>query len=738
MICGEILKIDKNASEIEKIIRNIRMLPAPRGNRGGNKARYKNCICAFDIETSTIETGRGPDGPLLDSFMYIWQFQIDDHTIIGRTWEDFLQLLEIMKKYTDENDKYIVFVHNLSYEFVFLSGIYHFSPEEVFAMDARKILKCEMMGCFEFRCSYLHSNMSLKEYCKKWKVEDQKLSGDDFDYKKVRYPWTELTEEELHYCVNDVRGLVEAIRNEMKFDGDDLYHFPLTSTGYVRRDVKKAMKTYNWDSLKRQLPDFEIFKLLQEAFRGGNTHANRWFANQIVETDEITRIQSFDRSSSYPDCICNDQFPTGRWYIEPEINNTMDRLIYLMKVRHKAILARVHFTNIRLRDPDWGCPYLSTNKCWNIVKALDQKLSDKYRKPIYTDTFDNGRVCAALSLCTTVTDVDLRIILDEYEFDDVEILTLAHSTYGKLPDQLTSCVRDYYTKKTSLKGVEGQENLYNKSKAKLNAIYGMMVQNPIKPKILFIDGDEEEPYQTDYSKSYMQLLEEANGKAFLSYAWGVWVTAWARYRLEEGIKIVHRPDLGSFFLYADTDSVKFFCAADALDEITRSWKEYNEKRKAASLRSGAFATDPKGVTHYMGVYELDAVYTDFKTLGAKKYAYHDAADGDLHITIAGVNKAKGGIELERAGGLEAFREGVLFVFAGGTDALYNDVPHVDHIDIDGHYLPITRNVVIRDSTYRLGITAEYARILEYPEIYRKIFDGIKLQKDLQHDIVLPY
>lgn len=735
---GEILNLNDNFDEICEKLSSIKTLPKPKGNPGGNKNKYKDVICAFDIETSTVKTGKGPQGPLLDSFMYIWQFQMDDMTIIGRTWEDFMNLLETMKLFLGENEKYMIFVHNLSYEFVFLSGIYKFDPEDVFCMDPRKILKCEMLGCFEFRCSYLHSNMSLNEYTHKWGVADAKLSGEEFNYKKVRYPWTKLTDEELHYCVNDVRGLVQAIKAEMEFDHDDLYHFPLTSTGYVRRDVKKSMKTYNWDTLHRQLPDFEVFKMLSEAFRGGNTHANRWFAGQIIDTEGFTKIMSYDRSSSYPDCICNDKFPTGRWYIEPEFNNTLDRLIYLMKVRRKAILCRVRFTNIRLKDPDWGCPYISTNKCWDIVRKMDDHLTNKFGKPIYKDTFDNGRVMAALSLCTTLTDVDLRIIMEEYDWDDIEILQMAHSTYGKLPDQLTSCVRDYYNKKTTLKGIPEMENLYNKSKAKLNAIYGMMVQNPVKSTLLFIDDPADgNPFQPDTEKSYEELLNESNGKAFLSYAWGVWVTAWARYRLEEGIRIVHHPEDGCYFLYADTDSVKFFCDNEhVLHDVQAAWDKYNSKRQTASIRSGAWATDPKGHDHYMGVYELDAIYDDFKTLGAKKYAYHQ--DGKMHITIAGVNKKKGAEELEKLGGLEAFCEGTIFRDAGGTEAIYNDKPHVDSYTVGNHTVRISRNVVIKDSTYEIGITGEYKRLLQYPEIYRRIFDGMELQKAFNRDIVLPY
>ena len=85
----------------------------------------------------------------------------------------------------------------------------------------------------------------------------------------------------------------------MERDGDDLYTIPLTNTGYVRRDVKKAMKSYGYNRIQKLLPDYETYKLLRQAFRGGNTHANRYFAdvmlygvNQRIDQAVIPRLSA--------------------------------------------------------------------------------------------------------------------------------------------------------------------------------------------------------------------------------------------------------------------------------------------------------------------------------------------------------------------------------------------------------------------------------------------------------------
>jgi hypothetical protein len=44
-------------------------------------------------------------------------------------------------------------------------------------------------------------------------------------------------------------------------------------------------------------------------------------------------------------------------------------------------------------------------------------------------------------------------------------------------------------------------------------------------------------------------------------------------------------------------------------------------------------------------------------------------------------------------------------------------PEIKELDIDGHKLQLSSNVFLRPSTYTLGITGEYARILENPVIW---------------------
>lgn len=649
---------------------NRPLVKRKQGNQRTKKRdKYKDIITAFDIETTRL-------ADIEQSIMYVWQWQFDeDYTVVGRTWEQFAAFQRKIAKILDDS-VLVVFVHNLSYEFQFLRGIYQFSPDEVFAIKSRKVLKCNMHGCFEFRCSYIHSNMNLDTYTKKMGVKHKKLTG-TFDYEKIRYPWTELSNEELAYCIHDVQGLVEAIKIEMEHDGDNLYTFPLTSTGYVRRDAKKAMSNVSFGFVKNQLPDYEIYKMLREAFRGGNTHANRYYANYTLHN-----VHSADRSSSYPDVMCNCKFPISEFYRLGDL--PYKDVVKLIEKRNKALIMRVAITGIYLTRIDWGCPYLSISKCRHIENALE----------------DNGRILSADYIETTLTDIDLRIVLHEYSFTDIRFFDVASSRYGYLPSPLISTICQYYHYKTELKNVSGQELLYMKSKNKLNSLYGMCAQDPVKQSILFINNDFQEQNEEE-----AKLLLEHNKKAFLAYQWGVWVTAWARYRLEEGIILAHgdieNPNSPQF-VYCDTDSVKYLGDIDLT--------VFNRQRITDSKRSGAYATDPAGITHYMGVYEKEHDMCEFRTMGAKKYVYRETPEDKLICTIAGVSKSLGGKELELHGGITAFHEGFTFDEAGGLEAVYND--DIDKvIDIDGHSLKITSNVVLRPSTYTLGLSADYKRLL---------------------------
>lgn len=667
-------------------LRSWEQEPRRRGNQGTRKALdYLHNLTAFDIETT-----RDPDTD--QAWMYIWMWGFEDiGVLIGRTWEELQTAMDRIRERIGSNTL-VVLVHNLSFEFQFLRYVHEWKPEEVFAVRPRKVCRCYMGDSFEFRCTYLHSNMSLDLWTRKMGVEHTKLDGMEYNYDRMRYADTPMTEEELHYCCNDVLGCMEAYRAEMDRDGDYLSTIPMTSTGYVRRDVKRAMHPL-MRTLHYMAPSYNTYVALREAFRGGLTHANRYYTGVILHD-----VQSADRSSSYPDVICNDDFPMGKFR---KVRSCSEQKVLRLIKERKAVLCRVMFWGIRLRDDMDGFPYLSVSKCRGLRATGPDGVQAAYAE-------DNGRVLRADFLETTVTDVDLRIILRQYAWDDMQIHEAWWTHYGPLPDPLRLTVIDYYRNKTELKGKEDKQSkqLYDKSKNLLNSCYGMMAQDPLRESLAWLNGAWENAYfDKDLDKWVIgerdpeKRLTEAQRNIYLLYQWGCWVTAWARLRLMEGVA-----QCKGRCVYVDTDSCKYLGSVD--------WTDYNRRRIKHSAQAGAWATDSKGKRHYMGVYEQEDGYKDFKTLGAKKYAYIHEGSDQVETTIAGVSKRLGGKELQANGGLPAFSEGFVFSLAGGTESVYNDDTPIQVTTVNGHRVELGPNICIAPSTYRVGLTDEYRRILE--------------------------
>ena len=315
------------------ILKSAGYASRPMGNRG-TKQEKRNIInlpCALDIETS-----RFPG--IEQSYIYHWQCQVGlkSPTIYGRTVDSLREFLTRLADMIGSQATLVIYVHNLSYEFAWLKGIYKFNTDEVFAVQSRKVLKCTMFEKrLEFRCSYLLTNNGLAAWTREFNVEHRKQSSEDYDHNKIRTPFEDLSPEDLEYCRNDVLGLCEALVAQMDRDADSLVTIPLTSTGYVRRDVKRAMRLYSRWALMDMQPDEEVYRALRQAFRGGDTHCNRYYAGAILEN-----VWSMDRSSSYPDVVCNCQFPMSSFKRAARCDiREVDRLRRL----NRALLIRARF-----------------------------------------------------------------------------------------------------------------------------------------------------------------------------------------------------------------------------------------------------------------------------------------------------------------------------------------------------------------------------------------------------------
>ena len=270
---------------------------------------YLNIPCAFDIETTNIYL-KDSEGNILPeprpyAFMYQWQFCIDDCVCFGRTWEEFQKLIKQLEKCMNLSlkNRLVVWVHNLPFEFCFMNRFINYY--DGFFKEERKPLKIVTREGIEFRCSYALSNMSLSKFCKNEENVTHFKLVDTYDYKKIRTPKTTLTEEEEAYCYNDVRGLCECIKSRLNHD--TITTMPMTATGYVRRDLRCAVrgdKKYR-ELFRNNALNGDLYFMCRDAFRGGDTHANLDFSNQLITSG----VNSKDEASAYPATMMMDLFP---------------------------------------------------------------------------------------------------------------------------------------------------------------------------------------------------------------------------------------------------------------------------------------------------------------------------------------------------------------------------------------------------------------------------------------------
>ena len=584
---------------------------------------FYNLAMSFDIETSSFYEDKNGIIYTNDDYrklknqvraekkaiMYIWQFAIEDNVIIGRTWNDFLYFCKKLYDFLNLEKRYIiVYVHNLSYEFQFICRWFNWI--DIFADSERKPIKATTDTHFIFKCSFRLSGYSLEVLANNLKSHDIKKMVGDLDYNLIRNSKTPITKEELKYCENDVLIVTSYIDEQINEFGN-IEKIPLTQTGKVRRYVRKQCfqnKEYQY-FIKELTIEKPEYMLLKNAFMGGFTHCNAMYTNKICKN-----VTSYDFTSSYPTVLISEKYPMSKG--KEVFIKTEEELLNLIK--NYCVLVDLHFTNIKTSF--MYEQIISYSKCRNVKNPL----------------INNGRIVQADTLTITCTDVDFLNIRDLYKWDSMKIGLCYIYKKDYLPKEFIKTILHLYKSKTELKGVDGKEVEYLHSKELLNSLYGMCVTSIVHDTVSF-NGNE---WTTENGNLDEELKNyNADKNRFLFYHWGVWCTAYARNNLYTGIK-----ECKDDYIYSDTDSIKIFNA----DKHKIYFEKYNEwivQKLEKCLKYHNIPIDYmspktiKGETKTLGVWDFDGFYSDFKTLGAKRYIFRK--DDKLSITVCGLSKKSG-------------------------------------------------------------------------------------------------
>ena len=417
------------------------------------KTFYWKIGAGFDCETTRTEKGY--------SYVYAWQFSLNQYEIIGRRTEDcetflrelddYLFKLDRMKNRNKvkEHTKLLIFDANMGYEFAHFKRIFgRIGITSVFAKDKRHPLKLGVGRCLEFRECLGVFGYSLANIADTY-TKTKKRVG-DLDYSKQRNSLTPLLPEEIGYMQNDV-----AILSELCFIAFDLFPsaIPLTGTGIIRDAVKQRLKKQGKMSLEfakervaklmpRTLADYNV--MMDYLYCGGWSHS--YFP---AVQHEMKSVRCADLVSDFPAQMFQHSFPAGTLLYNCSVEDTQ---------RYRHWYALFTFYDVHTK---YDHSYISEHKCIDLCGAV----------------MDNGRVHRAQMLSVYLNEVDYNNFCTLHTFDETktEIKDIHCFTRSEpVMSALLETLKEQYRKKNQLKA-DGKSKTreYAESKKFVNGCYGM-------------------------------------------------------------------------------------------------------------------------------------------------------------------------------------------------------------------------------------------------------------------------
>lgn len=619
-----------------------------RNGRGTND-KYNDVIIMADTETSKKKNS--DHNHVVAWTISIRAFNYNICTLYGSRPSSMMTCFEFILN-SMSGDKTVIYFHNLSYDYMFLRKFLF----EQFGYPSKQLntkphypILLEFENGLVIKDSLILAQRSLDKWAKDLNVEHQKAVG-KWDYNKFRNQNEQFTDDELEYIEHDTLAGIECLQKTMDNLNKNIISMPYTATGIPREESRKRGKENNAkNKFNRQAPDYNQYRKLEKIYHGGYTHANRWYVDYTISesTAGFGAVECYDFASSYPYTMLTEKMPAERF---TAIDNC--EVDFICKHSNNyAFIFKLLLLDVELKDLQWAMPALQFSKC---VKTINPIL-------------DNGRILQASYVEIYLNELDLLVINEQYRWNKALCIEVEVAEKDYLPRWFTDYIFECFTAKTMLKG--GDPVAYAIAKAKVNSLYGLTVQKCIRDNMIedFTTGEYIVPVE-DPEEIYDKYLKNYN--SILPYTWGCWVTSAAFYNLFQLGKCC------DLWLYSDTDS----CYGIGWDKV--KVKEYNENCKKRLIANGYGAVNFNNREYWLGIAEhegLNDEYSEFRMMGAKRYCGRCKADGELHITVAGVPKKTGAKCLKND--INNFTKG--FIFDGKTTGkLTHSHIYVDDIYID--------------------------------------------------------
>lgn len=411
------------------------------------KYEYWDVPCSFDIETTSFYYENEKFAT-----MYLWGFNFNGRSVYGRTWEEFLSLMDLITGILNtENITLICGVHNLSYEFNWFRK--WFEWDNVFCMKEHECIRARTTSGIEFRCTLMETGKKLSmlaDDLKEYPV--RKL--DTLNYKGLRHSETPVTDMELMYQLNDVRIVANYLYEKGK-KRKGICNILMTKTGYVRELFRKNTIENPDQNIRNQYRQIirsltmDPMEYLQaeHTFQGGFVHGCYLYIDDV-----LYNVGSFDEISAYPAAMLANMFPMSKGvYIEEPTKDEIEK-----SLKYYCSMFRWEVYNLKQKKG-----------------VYDDPISESHCDALEHPTINNGRVKSADHVVTYITNVDYEIYQHFYDWDtETESITkMWKYRKGYLPKAFIETVLELYENKTQLKGVIGSEELYLLSKENMNSSY---------------------------------------------------------------------------------------------------------------------------------------------------------------------------------------------------------------------------------------------------------------------------
>lgn len=576
--------------------------------QGNNWKEVNSAFIMLDTETSKSSNQLSHENHVVYFTLSLNAKSKDIFTLYGYKPSDVINCINKLCGMLSGDLTYI-YVHNLSYDWTFLRRFFIArwgSPIKQLNVKSHYPIYIEFSNGVILRDSLILAQRKLEKWGEDLNVEHQKAVG-YWDYNLIRNQDSKYSENEHIYAEFDTLCGVECLEATRRTLAKKVSTMPWTATGIAREKIRKAGKmnrAREW--FLKNVVDYKTQLQLESTYHGGFTHANRHFIGNVFR--EI--IQCFDFTSSYPFCLIAFKYPSEKFY---SVKNCKIREI-LFDSEVYAYTFKLCAMGVKLKNDKIPMPPLQASKAVKLINEVT----------------DNGRVLCCDYIEIYLTEIDLQVISEFYDFEGELCIDVKRALKDYLPSWFTDLVFEFFKNKTQYKG--GDAVLYSIAKALLNSLYGVCVQKPVKDLIIedYISGEYNFKKVVNYETEYTKWVENPNN--ILPYQIGVWCTAYAfsnLFKLGDCVKD------GCIWIYSDTDSA--YSNGWDYEKIER----YNNKCKELLQSRGYGAVSHEGIDYWLGVAVSEGDkdrYTEFVTLGAKRYCGRKCKDNKLHITVAGVPK----------------------------------------------------------------------------------------------------